>query len=733
MSLTARRLPALHIQPESVRGIEISDLVRILWRHRVAMALVAVLTLVLGYLVVHNLPKRYTAQASLVLEVANSRPVDVDSVVPGLNKDTALINSEIDVLRSRGLAERVVDDLALLADPEFNSYLRHDEPGLLHRLGMRGPAAPGSAETVSQEQLRTEIVDAILANLDVANDGESYTIWLTFEAASSEMAATVANAFADRYLRNRLESKHRGAERTVDWIKGKLQELRERATLADQAAQQFREQHGLVDASDGTLTEPQLARVSAELADAMTIRSRLEATLAAVRGAGYADGDWIDPESADAVLIKELRSQQSMILVQLAELRSQFGAHHPQIVAAENRLRELQAVYEQEAARIRTGLAARLGVARAQEEAVTQQLAELTQRRQATDRVAIQLRQLISEAEAARSLFNAFVSGLSRTSAEVGVAEADARILSRAVPPLGASFPPRTLLMLLSGLLAGLLALMTTAILELFDRSYRNPVDFERAHGLAVLGLIPLVRQRGTGAEHPSIEVIERPSSRFTDAVHTVYAALAYSTAGVPPKAVLVTSAAAGEGKTALAIALGRLAACSRKRVLLIDGDMRRPSVSKSLGKQRESGLVELMEGKAGIDQVLVFDHVSGMAVLPVARAVPFPGEILSSNSLRRLLERARQEFDLVIVDSPPVGIVADAAVLATLTDATLLTVRWGQTSRSAVAAALHNLEAIGPQVTAAVFSHVNMKRYASYGYTPLGAADSYFTEGARP
>ena len=685
-----------------------------------AMASVAALTVIVGYVVVQSLTPRYTAEASVILEVAGTdRPVDVEAVVGGgLSKDAALINSEIDVLSSRELAVQVVDDLGLLDYPAYNPHLRPERPGLLQRLGLGQPE--GHVETVRPERLRTEVVDAVLANLHVENDGASYTIRLSFEAANPELAAAVANSFADYYLSNRLERKHQRVDRTADWIRGKLKELRHQATAADQAVQQFREEHGLIDTADSTLTDQQLARVSTELADAAANRGRLEATVAALRADGEGNGDWIDPESADAALIRDLRSQRSAILAQLAELRAQLGPRHPQVIAMEERLSELQGLVRQEIARIVAGLVARVSVARAQEQGLRHQLADLTARRQAGDRAAIELRQLTSEADAARSLFTAFVDGLSRASAEVGTAEADARILSRAVPPLWPSFPPRMLLMLLAGVLAGLLALTAAAVLEVLDRSYRNPADFERAHGLPVLGLIPLVGKRGTGAEHPSIEVVDQPSSRFTDAVQAVYASLAYAPARDSPKVVLVTSAIPGEGKTALAIALGRVAARSRRQVLLIDCDLRRPQVATSLGLPAQPGLMELMRGEARIDQVLAFDVASGMAVLPVGGSVPFPGEVLSSDFLRHLFEGARDEFDLVIVDSPPVGVVADAALLGTVTDATLFAVRWGKTPRAAVTAAMHNFEAVGLHVTAAVFSHVDMQEYASYGYSAL-------------
>ena len=190
---------------------------------------------------------------------------------------------------------------------------------------------------------------------------------------------------------------------------------------------------------------------------------------------------------------------------------------------------------------------------------------------------------------------------------------------------------------------------------------------------------------------------------------------------------MLVTSAIPGEGKTALAIALGRLAACSGKSVLLIDCDLRHPMVGSSLGQTCEHGIVDLCEGRATINQVFQFDNSSGLVFIPSIGSNSSPGVILASAFFRQLVEQARQNFDLVLLDSPPIGIVSDAMVLSTLADATIMTVRWGKTPRSAVAAAVKRLATMGRPARAAVFSHVDIKRLAQYSYT--AASKRYFAD----
>ena len=644
----------------------------------------------------------------------------------------------MDVLGSRGLAEQVVDKIGLMENPEFNQIDRSSTfrssllPAMLGLLPQSVrhwlEEGVGQADQLSPEQVRTKVVDAVMASLRVANDEQSNTVHLYVQAKEPAAAAAIANAFADLYLENDLRYKQATTEHAAAWIKGKLDELRQQATNADRAVQAFQEEHQIIEVDHAPLIDQQLAELSKELSAAAAARMLGQSELEALHRAGSGAGLFGVTRIAASPLVQELRSQQNMLLAERAELGSQLGPRHGRMIEVESRLREVQNRLDQAVARVGAQIETDAQVAQSQELALSRQLAALKSQREAADRATIKLRQLNSEAAAARSLFDAFVQGLSRNAAEVGVSEANARILSRAVPPISPSFPPRNLLLLLTTVLALLLAVVVAAVLEFFDGKYRDPTDLERVHGIPVLGEIPLTPFRGVGDQHPSIAVVDQPGSQFTDAVQTVCTALACEHVDQEGQVVLVTSAIPGDGKTALAIALGRLAARSGKRALLIDCDLRHPQVGRSLGQASEHGVVELWEGRATVDQAFHFDEPSGLVFLPASSSILFPGVVLGSDFLHQLVEQARQQFDLVLLDSPPVGIVSDAMVLSALADATIMTVRWGVTPRSAVAAAVKKLAAVGRPAHAAVFSHVDLKQTAKYYYTTASAR--YFADG---
>jgi capsular exopolysaccharide synthesis family protein len=731
-SLTA--LPDTYFQPEESRGIELGQALSILWRRKLVLLIAFAILFTAGLGIVQLLPERYTGEVALILEMARTKAVDVKSADDQLMLDRAIINSEMDIFRSRGLMEQVVDKLALTDNPEFRPTSSHVNfpPALLEYLpsSLRNWLLERMPqEAVPADQLRPMVIDKVRSAVRVENENESNTVHLYVDAREPATAAAIANAVADLYLENDLRYRLGTTENAASWIKGKLDELRSQVTKADEAVQAFREQHQILDVDRRPLIDQQLAELSKQLANASATRMLRESELESIERARSGDGILSVAQIAASPLVQELRRQQNVLLASRAELGVKLGPRHPRVVQIETRLRAVQIRLDQEVAHVKEQAEKEAEVARDQESALTRQLDSMKQQREATDRASIMLRQLNSEATSARAMFDAFVQGLSRNAAAAGASESKARILSWAVPPLYPSFPPRNLLLVLTAVLAALLSVIVVAVVEFLDRGYRNPMDLERSYGIPVLGEIPFASIRGSGAHHPSISVIKRPASLFADAIQTVCTSLMSAQIGRDEKVVLVTSAIPGEGKTSLAIALGRFAARNGKSVLLIDCDLRHPNVAKSLGQESEHGLAELWQGRITIHQALHLDESSGLLFIPTVQGLSSPGEILGSEFMHKLVDQARRNFDLVLLDSPPVGIVSDAMVLSTIADATVMTVRWRRTPRSAVAAAIKRLSSMGRPARAAVFSHVNIKKSVQYSY----ANRRYFSQLAPP
>lgn len=715
--------------------IEIRQILRTLWRRRAVIVVTIATISLLGWWIISTLTPLYTAQATLLLEVDSNKLVNLRAISAGLTRDQARIRSELDILRSRELATMVAEQLRLIEDPEFNRLIRPPEPNLLVKSGaltllpeelrrqiearlVEKPPAPGS---FTEETARLVTVGALLRSYEVYNDGKSYTVQLSFRSKDAQKAATIVNTFANVYLTSQVQQKYDATDRGAAWLQRKIEELREGVVRSERAVQDYREKNNLVDVGGNTLLNAQLATLSGKLVAAQAQRAEAEAAIQGLRR--FAQGDdrgVVAARVAASPLVRDLRSQEAMLLRKIAELRTELGPRHPDVTNANSELTEVRQRLKEEVERTVAELESQVQVARNQERQLQSQLDQLATASLKSDRESIELRQLINETDSAQSLFKAFLDASGRATAQVGTNDPDARIVASAVPPLGPSYPDRPLLQALTLLAALVISLSLVVVLEFMDNSYRNPIEIERRFRAPVLGIMPRMRRRlFKGAKHPSIEAVNRPRSEVAEAVRHIHMTLLYSGAARRPKVVLVTSAVPNEGKTSFAVSLARLVAIGKAKVLLIECDLRRPSVSGHLGSCGANDLAEILRTQAQPNAAAshCVDEKTGLHYIGATSTPPLPAELLASPPMRYLIETAAREYDLVVLDSPPVSLVSDALILSQMADATILALEWGRTPRELVDTAIKKLRAVGAPFAGIVLSKVNTRRYAAYGF----------------
>lgn len=715
--------------PGSSEGLDPRHLFLTVWRHKWLVVGVTTVITALSYVYIGSLTPRYTAETTLLLDTRSTN-VGIDPVVSDLRPDASVIRSEVDVLRSRWLAHRVVQELNLANDPEFNPQLRPPEVNLWERLAaidwlpqrlrQRLVASRSDNEVIDAPPVTplSTIINILLSKLTVLNDGRSYTLTLYYDSVKPEKAARIVNAFADLYLAGQRESKYKAADRAAVWLEGKIGELRERVRRTENAALEYRNQHSLLDLGGGTLLDNRLADLTDELADVKNARIRAETRLGEVRQliAAARRGSFT-PGSTAAPELERLLAAARAVGSELAELRTTFGDKHPRIIEARARVEELETQVRQEIDRIVTALESEVRLAAAQENEFAAELERLEAQNLLAQRDALEMHQLASEAAASRSLLDTFLGNLDRTALQLDLVQPDARILSRAETPTWPSYPQRRILLALAGLTSLMVSLAIVFVLEFLHKGFRAAQQIEGAFGVPVVGMVPWVKGRGLGERHPSRYALEHPFSTFTESIRLIRSATQLSNVDDLPKVVLVTSAVPDEGKTALALTLGRLGASSGQRVLLIDCDLRAPSVASDLGTTCRRGLAELLMGKASIHDVVRIDEVSGLRFIPAGRGSFDAIELISSGRMASVIAAARQVSDTVILDSPPVTVVSDPLALSRVADMTLMVVRWDRTPRSLVAEAMKKLYAAKAPLAGVVLSQVNLSRHASYGF----------------
>ena len=706
-----------------------------LWRRRWVIGGCVLLITAAALLVVFQLTPRYTASAQVLIDPRERKVADVEAVLSGLSSDASTIESQIQVIRSRMLAERVIDQLGLERDPEFNAALRQPGWTSSFRSWVKG-LLPGEAveETAEQrqERERSEVVDVYLEDLAVSQVGRrSFVIDISFTSENPRMASRVANTLSDLYLVEQLEAKFEATKRATDWLNERLGALRERVEGSEGLVEAYRTEHGLVVAAGVTIDEQQLSAINTQLtvsrADLAEKRARFRHVNELLQsGAGV--------ESLAEVLASEvigdLRQRQAELAREQAELESRYGDRHPHMIKIRAQHTDANQQIESEVKRIVGNLEHEVSVAHSRTRSFKTSLDQLRGRRSSEQVARIRLRELERESKANRTLYESFLGRFKETSQQSGIAEADARLISRAAVPVNPSYPKKGLFAVVGLLFSVGVAFVAVFVLERLDNGFRTGAQLEQTLGLPHLASVPelSVQDRTVAGETlaPETYVLAKPLSAYSEALRSLRSAVLLSNVDDPPRVIVLTSALPSEGKTTMALSLGRSAAASNVRTIVIDADLRNPSVARTLGLKPKAGLVEYLAGQVSLDEVLIVDEASGLFVLPaIAGSSPAsPPDLIGSASMRSLLEKLKTEFSLVLLDSAPVLVVSDTRILGQASDKLVFIVQWEKTPRGATEEAVHALRQFDVDIAGVVFSRLDLRRHARYGY---GDSYSYY------
>jgi capsular exopolysaccharide synthesis family protein len=712
-------------------GGEFSQILSIFRRRKGLIALVSIAGIAgCGGLLMSMTP-RYTAEAALVLDTRPTRMVDipaatVSQLLGGPQADVGVVQTELAVIRSPRLIEIVVKklDLAEKTDVEDRAGLRGWLRDIL-KPALTAVRQWAAALTATTDDLRPRsaegkssldlAVERLGRNLSVAAEPRSYVIRISYDSEDPELAAAVANAVAETYVDLQLTGKRDAVMRANAWLAGRASELREKVNESEGAAEQFREESGLLEVRGMTVNAQQLSEINSQIVIAAADRAQKEAELRQVEAARASD------ENSRVVvspLLQYLREQEAALLNRRIELSARFGRLHPEIVAVEAQRQDIGRRIQAEIDGKIKALTADVRAARAREEVLRRSLAELQAIDAARSEKRVKFRQLEREAEVNRTAFTTLQTRWKQIESEGDLQQPDARIIANARVPDAPSFPRMQLSLSLAAGGSLLFGLALAFILELTDRTFRTVRSLEKATALRCMDFIPSFT-RSAARDELSLRL---DRSLYADAIRSIRLALARTNPREPPKVILVTSAVPAEGKSVFALSLARSAAQAGYRTLLIDCDLRRPSVSRLLRQSPGIDFISLCQQTASspvitpAGEFVQTDTESPMDFIPTAGHSRGPQDLLNSPATRELLHRLRQKYDLIVLDTPPLLAATDALVLAHLADATLFLVRWGMTPSAVVEHALRMLVREGVSVAGTILSRVDMRRYRAYG-----------------
>ncbi|KHK90071.1 capsular exopolysaccharide family protein [Novosphingobium malaysiense] len=706
-------------------SIDLKQIIAAVRRNLKWIALIVLGALVAGFILTLLIIPRYEATAQVLVEQ------NADTIIEGseLQDNSSqqwdaerFLNTQVDILNSRSLAKRVAQSAKLSENQSFYDAMDEEMPQVDDLDG-----GVSNANALADLRLDT-VVELLQENLHVDLPIDSRVIQITFRSTDPVMSANIANLYAENYLESNLKRKFESSAYARKFLSSQLEEARSKVEASERELNQYSRAAGLIRVSGQgqnadrettlSVTNNALIQVNGAAADATT-----ERLAAQDRWDTIANQPVLSiPQVIQNLAIQDILQKKATLEAQLANERSRHLEGYPSIRVLEAQINELNNRIATIGGNIKNSIYLDYRTALAREHSLKEQVAKLRDEAMGEQERGVGYAVLKRVAETDRALYDTLLERYNELSASAGSTSNNVTLVDRADIPREPSSPNLILNLLIAVLLGGVSALAFVLVREHLDDAIRSPDDVERKLGLSLLGLIPRV------TDEEASSAAEDAKSTLSEAYHSLVANLRFSTPNGFPTVLAVTSTNESEGKTTTAHAIAMDLARLGKSVLLIDGDLRRPTLHRRMPVKNAPGLTELLVGDAQFDDVLhhsSYDNLTYMTALPIP---PEPSLLLGGDRFPSVIAQAQQRFDIVIVDSAPMLGLSDTASIASHTDGVLFVVDASRFHRGAVKSALRRLGMVDARMLGAVVTKFDARAaggdYSYYGY-------NYYTYGA--
>jgi succinoglycan biosynthesis transport protein ExoP len=637
-------------------------------------------------------------------------------------------------MKSENIALSVIKNLHLTEDPEF---IGGGAGSIGSLLGFTTNLFR-SGEPASEFDVARRALGAVEGGLTVKRVGVTYIIDINFQSLNPDRAAQVANAIADAYIADQLEGKFQIARRATVWLQDRLKELRGQASEAERNALDYKVKNNIVDAGGRLMNEQQLAELNSSAVQARANTAEAKARLDRVQQILSSDDPDVIANDSGTVtdtlhndVINKLRNTYLDFRGKESEWSRRFGPNHLAAVNMRNQMREIRRSILDELRRIAETYKSDYVIAKAREDSVDKSLTAVVSQSQMTNQAQIDLRELESTAQAYRALHDNFLQRYMESVQQQSFPVTDARVITKASPPPAKSAPKSGLIMAVATLGGIILGVGAGMLREMSDRRFRTRRQVEALLHTDCLAVLPSVK---AGAMLSAADIqaeprrivrdgsalwhgIDAPFSRFAEAIRNIKVAIDLTAVSRSTKVIGITSALPNEGKSTVAAALAEQLGQAGLRVLLIDCDLRNPSLSRKLAPNASMGWVDVITDRASLQDVIWTEPSTNLTLLPVVMKtrVPHTSEILVSAATKLLFEHLRTYYDRIVVDLPPLAPIVDARATTNLIDSYLFVIEWGKTKINVVEHALGNALEIHQNLLGVVLNKVNIDLLARY------------------
>ncbi len=779
MLQTEKSSPILDMPVSAPEEAGLADMasfaIGIVRRQYLIILFVTLIATAIGAVYLWIMPSIYTAKAQIIVDRGKSVFVQQQGVFPDTPIDAPQIESQIQILVSERIAASVVKSLHLTEDPEFVGAtggpvdsLRGILGDSLRELGLN-IFIPHEL-TRSDSDLVHQATGVLLRNLQVNRLGISFIIDVNYRSHSADRAAQIANAIAEAYIVDQMDAKYEMQRRASDWLQNRVNELRRQATASADAVNAYKTANNMVAAGGTLIKEQEVAELNRQLvtarektAESLARLNRIESVLGrAVLGGTSIDGgrsdSSIDGTVSDVLsnpIITKLRQQYLELVNREAEFSVRYGKDHAAVINLRNQIRDIKNSILNELRRLAESFKSDYLISKQRQDSVEKDLARSVAQSQETNRAQATLRELESGAQSTRSLYDLFLQRYMESLQQQTYVTTEAHVVAPATPPEQKS-SPKTVVILALSVLGGLGAGVGLGLLRnVMDRVFRTADQIETVIRVPCVALIPLLKKVSKSSQPPPTRiealdgtriicpeasifwtVVDSPLSGFAEGIRSVKLAADLQRLNGLSIAIGFTSSVPNEGKSTIAASLALLIGQVAPRVILIDCDLRNPTLTRALTPNATAGIVEVLSGEKSVEEVSWRCPVTNLAFLPATEksGLLHTSEILASAATKKLFEQLRQSYDYIVIDLPPLAPVVDVRATGHLVDFYFLVVEWGSTKIDVVQHALSRARPVYENLVGAVLNKTDMdqigrydmhrseyydsKHYARYGFT---------------
>ena len=704
--------------------IDLKHLWQIIYRSKWRIIALSVVVTLFAIIFAQSRTPIYVASSTLLIEQEQSKVVELNDIYNETDSRQEYYYTQLEIITSTPIAEKVVTDLNLVEHPLFNQPLK-PKSGWQKFKELLNPPKPRVELSVEQQQQQKfdSIVGYILGGISASPITKTELVIISFQSHDPEFAALAANGVAQAYINNHMEVNLQRVEKSAVWLNRSLSGLKEKLIAAEDRLQDFEEDNSLVDLGGiKSLAAKEIEERSKNVLTAQKYEKEIEQVYQLLND-NKDDFEQLAnlPEVLDHPNLKVSQQKKREVEKKILELSITYGPKHPKMIAANAEQNKILANMNEQVQRLIATIGSDYRKAQRATKRARVAVDEAKNKYQKLTRVDSTRRELIQDVETNSNLYQEFFKRLKETAELQGFETSVGRVIDPATVPFSPSKPNKKLIVVLAFMLSVMVGVGATLLLEAFNSSIRTVEDIESKLHSNLLGIVPLVgshleskaEQKKLIAKLDHYYYFNGNDHAFSEALRTLRTSLQLLSLDNKVKVIAVTSTIPSEGKTLVTSNLAFTSA-QLEKTIIIDTDLRKPKVAKNF-KLSGLGLSDYIAGNVSLDDCIKHDKQGNVDVITAGTLPPNPQELLASNQFKALINELKTRYDKILIDTPPILAVSDAMIVAKQADTLVYVVRASSTKESQIKASLKRLQQSNIKIGGIVLNQVNLQKAMDY------------------